>query len=441
MNYQDARSFIDESIRYGGEVGLGKIMKLLEYLGHPEEELTFIHIAGTNGKGSVLAYVSTILSGAGFRVGRYISPTLYSYEERFQVNGQSISKHAFTVYMEKIINAVRNMEADGFTCPTPFELETVLAFLYFRDMKCDYVVLECGLGGLEDATNVIKNTAVAVLTPISMDHMDYLGSTLTEIARNKSGIIKANAAVVTAFQEQEVMEQILESSSKHNCSCTCADYHNAEVLSVEIEEQSFRYKDAVWTIQLAGVCQIENAVIAIEVINALRNQGIKITDRQLKEGLRNTRWDGRFTLIHTEPYFIVDGAHNPHGAKSFADSMQLYFGNRNKIFIIGVLGDKEYEEVLRLTMPLASYVIAITPPNNKRALPAERLAVAAKKYLQNKYSIYTADSLEEAVDKAFHFAEKSDVIASFGSLSFIGELSSIVEKYGLEERNIQDKPE
>ena len=427
MNYQEARSFIDESIRYGGEVGLGKIEKLLDYLGHPEDELTFIHIAGTNGKGSVLAYVSTILSTAGFRVGRYISPTLYSYEERFQVDGRPISKDAFTKYMEQMINSVRQMEEDGFTRPTPFELETVLAFLYFRDMRCDYVVLECGLGGLEDATNVIKNTAVAVLTPISMDHMDYLGHTLTEIARNKSGIIKTNGEVVTAFQKQEVMEQILESSSKYNCSCTCADYHNAEVLSVEIEEQTFEYKEEVWTIQLAGVCQIENAVIAIEVINALRKRGARITNHQLKEGLRNTRWDGRFTILHKEPYVLVDGAHNPHGTAKLAESLRLYFHDKSMIFIIGVLRDKEYEEVLRSTVPMASHVIAISTPNNPRALPAEALANAVKKYIQKPEHVYSADSMEEAVERAFRLADTCDVIVSFGSLSFIGEFTSIVK--------------
>lgn len=175
MNYEEARYFLDESNRYGGAQGLERINHLLDYLEHPEQDLFFVHIAGTNGKGSVLSYVSTTLSMAGYRTGRYISPTLYSYEERFQIDGEPIRKERFVALMEQIAVAVEQMEKDGYVRPSAFELETVLSFLYFREEKCDIVVLECGLGGTEDATNVIRNTVVAVFASISMDHMEYLG--------------------------------------------------------------------------------------------------------------------------------------------------------------------------------------------------------------------------------------------------------------------------
>lgn len=426
MNYQEARSFIDESVRYGGEVGLGKISRLLDYLNHPEQDLTFIHIAGTNGKGSVLSYVSTTLSMAGYRTGRYISPTLYSYEERFQIDGNPITKDDFVYYMEMIISAVKQMEKDGYVCPSPFELETVLSFLYFRDKKCDFVVLECGLGGLEDATNVIKNTRVAVLTSISMDHMEYLGDTLGAIAKTKSGIVKPGAIVITTRQQPEAMQSILKTCEEQNCTCICADKTNAQVLTVEIDEQTFLYNGITWTLHLAGVCQVENAVLAIEVLNALRSTGLVLTTDQMQQGLAATKWNGRFTVIHKNPLLLVDGAHNPDAAKKFAASMETYFSGRRIIYIMGVFQDKDYEEVIRLTIPYANDIITIATPDNPRALPAEELKNVILKYTDR---VTSAVTLEAAIAKAFRMAGPDDVIAAFGSLSFIGPLTAIVENY------------
>lgn len=426
MNYQEARSFIDESVRYGGEVGLGKITRLLDYLDHPEQDLKFIHIAGTNGKGSVLSYVSTALSMAGYRTGRYISPTLYSYEERFQIDGQPISKDDFVFYMEKIILAVKEMEKDGYVCPSPFELETVLSFLYFKEKQCDFVVIECGLGGLEDATNVIQNTAVAVLTSISMDHMEYLGDTLGVIAKTKSGIIKPKGAVVSTYQQPEAMASILETCAEKGCTCICADYRKAQLLSSQIDEQIFLYDDYKWTLHLAGVCQIENAVTAIEVLKALKKQGYHLSNEQIAEGLAATKWNGRFTVIHKAPIFIVDGAHNPDAAEKFTASMQEYFAGKRIIYIMGVFKDKQYEEVVRLTVPYASEVITVATPDNPRALPAEELAKVVSEYTEQ---VTCAETLEKAVEMAFKKAGEDGVIASFGSLSFIGEITEIVNNY------------
>lgn len=428
MNYQEARSFIDESVRYGGEVGLGKITRLLDYLDHPEQDLKFIHIAGTNGKGSVLSYVSTTLSLAGYRTGRYISPTLYSYEERFQIDGHPIKKEDFVYYMERIISAVKQMEKDGYVCPSPFELETVLSFLYFKDQKCDFVVIECGLGGLEDATNVIRNTEVAVLTSISMDHMEYLGDTLGAIAKTKSGIVKPGAAVVTTCQQPEAMRSILETCEEQGCICVCADYRKAQVLSAQVDEQTFVYDDYKWTLHLAGVCQVENAVTAIEVLKALRSHGYNLSNEQIAAGLSAAKWNGRFTIIHQKPVFIVDGAHNPDAAEKFAASMREYFTGKRIIYIIGVFKDKQFEEVVRLTVPYASEVITIATPDNPRALPAEELKTVISKYTDR---VASASTLEDAVRKAFEMAAENDVIAAFGSLSFIGPITEIVEKYSL----------
>lgn len=425
MNYQEARNFIDESVRYGGEVGLGKITRLLDYLDHPEKDLTFIHIAGTNGKGSVLSYVSTTLSMAGYCTGRYISPTLYSYEERFQIDGQPIIKEDFIYYMERIVLAVEQMEKDGYVCPSPFEIETVLAFLYFKDRKCDFVVIECGLGGLEDATNVIENTAVAVLTSISMDHMDYLGDTIGAIAKTKSGIAKPGATVVTTYQQPEAMESILETCQEQGCTCVCADYRKAQMLSSKVEEQIFLYDGCEWTLHLAGVCQVQNAVLAIEVLKALRKRGYALSLEQMRAGLSATKWNGRFTIIHRNPTFIVDGAHNPDAAAKFAASMKEYFDRKRVVYIIGVFKDKQYEEVIRLTVPFATEVITIATPDNPRALPTKELEKVISKYTDH---VTSASTIEEAVEKAFQMAGEDGVIASFGSLSFIGPITEIVER-------------
>lgn len=426
MNYKEARAFLDESNRYGGAQGLDRISHLLDYLGHPEQDLSFVHIAGTNGKGSILSYVSTTLSMAGYRTGRYISPTLYSYEERFQIDGQPITKDRFVALMEQIADAVGQMEKDGYVRPSAFELETVLSFLYFREEKCDIVVMECGLGGTEDATNVIQNTVTSVFASISMDHMEYLGDTIDKIAFSKSGIIKKGVPVVTGIQKPEAMEVLEKVCRKQESELLTADYHGARVLSSSWQEQIFLYEGNLWTIHMAGIYQIENAVTAIEVLKLLDRKGYKLTAKQMLDGMEAARWNGRFTLISKEPLFLVDGAHNPDAARKFVKSLLNAFTGRKIIYIMGIFRDKAYEEVVRITVPYGSEIITIQTPDNPRALPAEELAEVVRHYTEH---VQAAESLEQAVQQAFSKAKKDDVIAAFGSLSFIGELTEIVKNY------------
>lgn len=426
MNYEEARAYLEESVRYGGEIGLGKIYALLEELDHPEDDLQFVHIAGTNGKGSVLAYVSTTMTLAGYRVGRYISPTLYSYEERFQVDGVPITKKDYVTHMECIAKAVARMEARGLDMPSPFEIETVLAFLYFKSMHCDLVVLECGLGGLLDATNVIKNTKVAVLTSVSMDHMEYLGDTLGDIAANKSGIIKPLAQVVTTKQEAEAEVSIRNKCLESGNNLIIADYTQAVSISSDWHGQRFSYGKEIYEVSLPGVPQIQNATLAIEVLHALQVCGYTLTEEQIKAGLKAAVWNGRFTILREKPYFLVDGAHNPDAAQKFVKSLQNCFPERRIIYIIGMLKDKAYEEVIRITSPLASQIIAMETPDNDRALPAAELAEAIRPYHPQ---VQTAASIPDAVHRSMELAGPEDVIAAFGSLSFIGDITKIVNDY------------
>ena len=223
MDYIKARTYIDESHRFGGEMGLEAITCLLEKLGNPQETLQFIHIAGTNGKGSVGAYLAAVLQEAGYRIGRFISPTLYEYRERIQINGVYIEEEAFGRLMDPVVKAIGELEEEHKPLPSPFEIETAISFLYYKEKSCDFVLLECGMGGKTDATNVIRNTKLAVITSISMDHMEYLGNTLGEIAGQKAGIIKPGSRVVTCRQEKEAMDVIERESKKLGCPLYVGD--------------------------------------------------------------------------------------------------------------------------------------------------------------------------------------------------------------------------
>ena len=427
MNYEEARVYLDSVAKYGSVLGLENMRELLLRLGDPQKELKFIHISGTNGKGSVLAYLSTILKEAGYRVGRYISPTLFSYRERIQVNEDYINKESLAKHTEKIKEAIEGMLADGKPHPTQFEIETVLSFLYFLEQKCDVVVLETGLGGAEDATNIITTSILEVIVSISMDHMQFLGDTLEKIAIQKAGIIKKHTSVVSVLQEPEAMKVIEERVKEQECILSVADFRQADHIVYGLNRQGFSYggyEDL--EISLAGSYQIKNAVTAVEAVKALQRLGWVITEAALRNGLKNTRWRGRFTPICERPLMIMDGAHNPDGARMLKESIEQYFKGRRILYLCGVFRDKEYEKVIQTVAPYSEHMIAIATPGNPRALPAEELAAAAGKYIAN---VWPEPTIASAVKRAFHMADREDdVILAFGSLSFLGELERTVKE-------------
>ncbi len=425
MDYKEARAYIDDAWKYAGDMGLSNMENLLERLGHPEDDLEFIHIAGTNGKGSVAAYIATVLQCAGYRVGRYVSPTIYSYRERIQMNETYISKEDFTAYMEQLIPVMQQMTAEGLMHPTPFEIETVLSFLYFRDKQCDIVVLECGMGGATDATNVIRTTKMAVLTSISLDHLGILGNNLLEIAMNKAGIIKPGAIVVMGKQESEVEDAIWAICMEKGNPFITAKPGEAVVRDVTVEHQTFRYHGSEITISLAGSPQIENAVLALECIQALRQLGFTVTNAEIEEGFLKTRWEGRFTVLSQNPYVIVDGAHNPDAARKLRQSIQTYFPHKRLIFIMGIFRDKDYHQIAEIMAGMADCIFTVTPPDPARALPAEEFAKVIREF---NPKVTACTSLKEAVGRSFVAANSEDVILSFGSLSFVGEVTSLVRE-------------
>lgn len=428
MNYKEALAYVDSLKKCGIVPGLTSITELCRRLGDPQKRLRFVHIAGTNGKGSVLAYVSTILKAAGYRTGRYISPVIFMYCEKIQINGRKISQGAMAEMLTWVREACDAMVADGLPQPTPFEVETAAAFLFFAENECEIVVLETGMGGREDATNLIGTTLAAVLAPISMDHMQFLGKTLGSIAAHKAGIIKNNCYVISAPQEPEAMAEIEKEAEEKGCSVTVAG--EPARVKYGLEKQRFSYRDRYGTeyrdleITLAGRCQPENAALAVEVIAALGQAGYPVTEKQLRKGLLATEWPGRFQIIGKRPLFVLDGAHNEAAAKKLADSVRFYFTNRRIIYIMGILKDKEYEKVVAQTYAYADQIITVTPPDNPRALPAYTLAQTVREY---RPGVTTADSLEEAVEMAYLLAKPEDVILCFGSLSYLGRMTDIVK--------------
>lgn len=425
MNYKDALVYIEEIGKYGSVPGLDSIKELCRRLGDPQEELLFVHIAGTNGKGSVLAYISTVLQEAGYRTGRYLSPTISDYRERIQVGGKMISKEGLCRHLETVKNAAEEMVKEGKPHPTAFEMETALAFLYFREKKCDIVVLEAGLGGSLDATNLVTTTVVSVIASVSRDHMAFLGETLSEIAENKAGIIKKGVPVVSMEQEPDAMQVIRRAAKEKGSRLVIASKEKAKNIRYGVEKQKFDYKQyKKLEITLAGQCQIDNCILAIEALLALSERGFPVKENALREGLKKTVWKGRFEVIAKKPFFIVDGAHNEDAAKKLAASIRFYFTNKKIIYIMGILKDKEYEKIIAETYRLAEQIITVATPKNARAMPAYELAKAVKEYHPN---VTAADSLEEAVEMSYLLADKDSVIIAFGSLSFLGQIMTIVE--------------
>lgn len=428
MNYRESMEYIEEMSALGSVPGLTATTELCKRLGNPQDSLFFVHIAGTNGKGSVLAYVYSVLRAAGYRVGFFTSPAVYAYREKIQVNGKEISAREFAAWMSLVREEADAMATEGQPHPTVFEMETVVSFLYFKEKCCDIVLLECGMGGDLDATNIIKNTFVAAFSSISMDHMNFLGNTPAEIAEHKAGIIKPAAEVVCGVQERETLEILKRRAGEGPFRMVERD--RLSHIKYGLEKQRFDYRTYGGTfyrrleIPLAGMVQPENAALAVEIVESLIKKGFSVTEKQLRRGLSGARWPYRFEIAAKKPFFILDGAHNEDAAKRLAEGIRFYFTNKKIVYIIGMLKDKEYEKVIAQTYAYAEQIITVTPPGQTRALSGHELALVAAEYHPR---VTEAGSLEEALEMAYLLAEKDWVILAFGSLSYLGELGRLVK--------------
>ena len=431
MTYNQAYEYIEECARYGSVPGLESIAELCGRLNNPQDELKFIHVAGTNGKGSITAYISAILKKAGFKVGRYISPTICTYLERFDIGGRSMSKADFARYIETVRPVCEEIVKDGLPHPTAFEIETAIAFLYFKDKKCDIVVLECGMGGKLDATNIVRNTVLSVFAHIDMDHMQYLGDTLAKIATHKAGIIKPGTTVVTGLQEPEVYEVIKEQAKEVKAALHVAipkdAVCNLKGVTFKIDGEKPARK---WKSPLLGIHQAYNAAVAVKAVKTLREIdnyfSLKLSDENIASGLSDTKWPGRLQIVSFKPLTLIDGAHNPDAARRLKESLDILIPDRPKILIMGMLKDKEIDAVADIMCKDAKMIFCVTPPENPRAMRSVDLALTVKNYNGN---VTSADSVEEAVEMATLFASQDDtsVIIAFGSLSYMGRM---IEIYG-----------
>ena len=421
MTYEEALSYIHSICWKGSKLGLDRTRELLGKLDDPQKELKFIHIAGTNGKGSTAAMLSSILEEAGYRVGLYTSPFINRFNERMQVNHQPIPDEelaALTEYVRPHADAM----ADS---PTEFELITALAMVWFARQKCDIVVLEVGMGGELDSTNIIDVPEAAVIAAMGLDHVKELGPTMADIARAKAGIIKEGGRVVSYGGNPEADEVIAAVCRARNASLRQPDFSAIVPGDFSLEGQTFSYKG--WRglrIPLVGAYQMNNAAVVLETVEVLRQRGWSVSDEAVRQGLADTRWPARFEVLRRDPVFIVDGGHNPHGIRATAESLSRLFPGRKITFVTGVMADKDVEHILGLIVPLAEQFFTVRP-DNPRAMDAGELAAR----IEAMGAKATAcASVQDGVDRAIQAEGPHGVACALGSLYMSGEVRSCFGK-------------
>lgn len=410
MTYQEALTYIHSISWRGSKPGLERISEMMEQLGNVQEDLKFIHIAGTNGKGSVSAMLSSVLTAAGYRTGLFISPYIMRFNERMQVNGMPVSDEE----LAEIIAEVQPVAESMAERPTEFEIITAAAFLWFARQKCDIVVLETGLGGRLDATNLISKNVCAVITNLGMDHTEYLGNTLGEIAGEKCGILKPGCPVVAYRSAPEAMKVIRARAKELECPVRTADFGKIKALSADLQGQTFQYKQfPELTVHLLGAHQLKNAAVALETISVLRKAGWEIPDEAVVQGMDATRWPGRFEVLQDNPLVIVDGAHNPQGVESLIAAVKEYLPGQHIVCVTGVLADKDWKPMMDRLKTVVSDFVAVTP-DSPRALGNVRLA----RYLTDReHWVSVADDVEKGLTGALERAKATGgMVLACGSL-------------------------
>ena len=384
-------------------------LALLEKLNRPQDKLKYVHIAGTNGKGSTTTYLANILNEASVVTGAFTSPFLYRYNEMFRVNGIDISDEDFAEMFSQVKPAYDELASEGIFV-SEYEFLTVMAFIYFIKMGCELVLLEVSMGGRMDTTNVIPAPLVSVITPISYDHMTILGNTLTEIATEKAGIIKSGTTVVSAKQEPEVLNVLEEVCAKQSVSLEIVKA--SQIINRDIHGQRFITSDGMeYETTMLGTYQIDNAAVAIAAARKLGDLGYPITENAIKNGIANTKWFGRFTLLSDNPPVIIDGGHNRQGATVLRQSLEEYFPGKKIAFVLGILADKEVDIILDTLLPIADRCYTMAVPN-PRTMPPEKLA--------EMISARGVDAVVLGADMTLDgIKEKAEVVCIAGSLYLI----------------------
>ena len=470
MTITEAIEYINAHTWSQWKLGLSRTEELLRLLGNPQKQLRFVHVAGSNGKGSTCAMVERILREAGYVTGFYPSPYIEDFRERIQVCGEYITEEALCRITARVRDAEDSMEDH----PSQFEIITAIGLLYFAEKNCNIVVLEVGLGGIFDSTNVIDAPEVAVITNIGLEHTEYLGNTLAEIAGNKCGIIKSGADVVCYENAAEVMDVVRRVCEEKGCPLHIARYSRIRLIEKGLEGQTFRFlhdpapasqdiaisADEPLRLGLLGEYQLHNAATALTIVEALRGRGWKIPQEAVCQGLAEVRWPARFEVLSRHPLFILDGGHNPQCAEALAESLREYLPARNSdlpdresdlpgreadqgkkaVFLMGMLADKDYRAVIDIISPFAAGFVCLTP-DSPRALPAEKLAAELQERgFYAKPCGTAAEGIKEALSLAVRLggrgcgtedtSEKGALpVVSFGSLYMAGAVRSAFRSF------------
>ena len=433
MNYDEAIEYIEECGKSGIVPGLDSIRELLRRLGNPQDKLRFIHIAGTNGKGSTLATLSSILRESRIKVGMYISPTICDYLERFRIGGRNLGRKAFCKYLEAVKETADSMTAEGLPAPTAFEVETALAFLAFLDKKADLVLLECGMGGLLDATNVIDSALISVFAHIDMDHEAFLGPDLKSIAENKAGIIKNGTCVVSTVQYTEVTEILHRTAEEKGAKFISLYNGDIDRIKTSVKGTVFELEHRKYKTALIGRHQAGNAATAIKVVEVLnslieakdtRVSDLKhISEGAITRGLQNTVWPARLDILSKKPLIVIDGAHNIDAADRLKETVREVWPDKRIVLILGMFRDKAVDEVISILCKDVFMVLTVAAPGNSRALSSVELAERVGRVNER---VSATDSVEEAVEIATLMSDEDTLILATGSLAYLGRVINVI---------------
>ena len=421
MDYREALAYIDGVSWLGSRPGLARVTALLEKLGDPQKELKFVHIAGTNGKGSCAAMTASVLRAAGYRTGLFTSPYLFRFNERMQINGEPIADETLAALVTEI-RPIADAMADH---PTEFELMTAVALLWYRRERCDIVVLEVGLGGRLDATNVIGAPEAAVIMNIGLDHTAILGDTVEKIAAEKAGILKPGCDVALYQQSAGVEAVVREKCAEAGAKLHIADFSQLVPAFDSLEGQVFSYRGVPYAIPLLGEHQLKNAAVVLEVVEILRARGWELPQDAVEHGLYAVSWPARFELVRAEPPFVVDGGHNPQCAETVAANLKRYFPGLRHVLLVGVLADKDYPALFDILDTAADAYVCVTP-DSARALPAEKLAGYLARYGK---PVTVCGDIPAGVEAASAAAGGNGAVCAVGSLYMAGAVRACFGLY------------
>lgn len=421
MNYNEALEFIHSRMKFGSQPGMERIEALCEAFDNPQDKLKFVHVAGTNGKGSTCTMIANMLQASGYKVGLFTSPFVVDFRERIQINSQMVPHQAFADIVEKIVPVIEELSKRNIE-PTEFEIITAAAFLYFSQENCDIVVLEVGLGGTLDSTNIIKNSEVSVITSISMDHTDILGDTILEIAAHKCGIFKEGGHVVGYPQPDFTVERFIKEKAKEaGCDYTHSDLARIRLVREEYDGSTIIYAGCTFKIPLSGKHQIYNFSTAISAINVLKNKGWNVSAKNMIDGISALKIPARVEIVSEDPLVIIDGGHNAEGVDALCYTLKKHYSDKKIIAVFGMMKDKNYKYCAEKLAPLCERIYTTTV-SNPRSLTAKELAAELKAYGVKAKPV---DDCSKAYEKALKKADKNSVVLVCGSLYLASDIKNL----------------